>query len=244
METLDIAIAGIFGRYINRIQKSEKGLISFEPGAWDELTQELLLLKFPPVEQQNLERRSAIERSESPLVDINEDHASKIFLDLYHIEINSFYPTIIKKFIRQGIMASTPHAKIMSYLIDFRKHLKKIEYEGAAERGTSTVCKLWINYFYGKMPSLGIDSSLISGESRRIMGNIRSMISKSWVYIDTDEVIFKGTADQIRNIKSYLHDIGISCEESRIEWGIFFAKKKYLYVKDGVLVTRGFKYSE
>jgi hypothetical protein len=244
MNELNASIAGIFSRYVDKIKRSEKGVSSFEPGAWEELTQELLLLKFPEVERQNLERRSAIERSESPLVDINDLHSSKIFLDLYHIEIISFYPTIIKKFIKQGIMNSNPHTKIVSYLIDLRNDLKKMEHDGFVEKGISIVCKMWINYFYGKMESLNMDSSLISGEARRIMENIRYMIFNSWIYIDTDEIIFKGTTDNLFSITSYLKDIGISSEYSTIEWGIFFGKKKYIYVKDGVLTSKGFKYSE
>lgn len=244
MEQLDASIAAIFSRYIDKIEKNDKGNIFFEKGAWETLTQELLLLKFPQIEHQNLERRSSIERSPSPLVDINEDKEGIIILDLIHIEINSFYPTIIQKFIRQGIMASTPETRIVSYLIDFRKRLKKMEASGQVERGAATVLKLWINYFYGKMESLGLDHTLISGEAKRILGNIIPMVGNGWVYADTDELIIKARIDQCMPIQSYLNDIGISHEITRIEWGIFFRKKKFIYVKDGELVSRGFKYSD
>lgn len=141
-------------------------------------------------------------------------------------------------------MAPTPETRIVSYLIDFRKRLKKMEASGQVERGAATVLKLWINYFYGKMQSLGLDHTLITGESKRILGNIIPMVGSGWVYVDTDELMIKARVDQWTPIQSYLNDIGISHEITRIEWGIFFGRKKYIYVKDGVLVTKGFKYSD
>lgn len=238
MKEIDKILVDIFQHHSQSIIKDNR-ISVFSPGTYDLITNEICSIKFPDIRLSN----NTIHLTEKPssMVEINPEYTGQIIADLVNVGIVNFFPSIIKSFIENQIFSDTNLNRALIYLIDFRKRISLLD----SLEEVSMICKMWINYFYGRMNSLNMNPNLILGEANKILEHIKSIVGNNWVYIDTDEIYYryKGMND-FKEIQDYLTHKNIECDINDIQYGIFFAKKKYLIFNDGHLISRSFKFAK
>jgi hypothetical protein len=159
-------------------------------------------------------------------VEINEDYKLLLISDLFKLEVNALYPSVIFKYAQSGAIADDAIVRIFCWLWTNRGILKS---QYLSPEGYQ-VLKLWLNYFYGMIPKLEIEGiaftqEVVATKARQIMESFLKE-TEEWYYVDTDELFFYHS--DIREYETRIKALGLSYEITRIESAIFFAKKKYV----------------
>jgi len=221
-------VSKIFEYHVFDIERSQ-GFPQLERGGWEKIRDKLSLTRFPSIYREEKIPYAVpkdSELSKSPLVEINDDYKLLVISKVYRLEVNGLYPSIVIKYAQSGAIADDAIVRIFYWLWSNRILLKTQYLSGDGY----TVLRLWLNYFYGMMPKLGVkgtgfNQEVIATKARQIMEEFLKW-TEEWYYVDTDELYFYHS--DIREYRKKIISLGIPFEIEEIDHGIFFSKKKYL----------------
>lgn len=233
-------VSKVFESHVVDIE-SPLGFPQLARGAWKSISDKLTLTRFPSIRRDDpipFSRPKESELSKSPLVEINEDYKSLLISDLFKLEVNSLYPSVIFRYAQSGAIADDAIVRIFCWLWSNRTVLKTQYLSNEAYM----VLKMWLNYFYGMIPKLEIEGvsftqEAVATKAKQIMeGFLRQ--TEEWYHVDTVELFFYHS--DLREYEKRIKAFGLSYEITRIESAIFFAKKKY--VTGRIDKSAGFKH--
>lgn len=179
----------------------------------------------------------------------------KIISDIYLIEIDCFYPTIIKQLIESDILdTDKDFNKIFLIIYYFIENNKRTKLSHSFEKSTSVYSedlkkfyRTWINYAFVILSSTTTANTHLSrfGNTINIARYTRDVFEKimnelNWIYVDIDS-IYCYNKDKYE-INKIFNKHGISCSIEHIQYMYIKSEKKYLYIKEiGGIFYRGIK---
>ena len=223
MDKLDSYIISILQHHTKDLQKDQFGTIFLTSISWEKITDSFKGFKEWPYF--SIDKNIIINTgttSKTPQIEINETYRSLLINNFWRLDINILYPSIIYKYFKSGQIEDSSIVRIFCYFLENRKRLKSL-----LPPGQYLVFKLWINYFYGKIPSLGInlDHTMIVEQAKKVMEECKKE-TEEWYYIDVDTIFFYHS--DIKKYENTIKKLGFEFDVTQISSGVFFAKKKYI----------------
>ena len=243
MDTLDSHIISVIESYTDKVEKDKFGLNIFSPesNAWERILSSLSLLEFPHIKVDPETSLLAIMRAGGPIqttpgayVTINEDFKGYKLENIYRLEFHSLYPAIIHKFILAGRVEQS-----ISIRIFCRLWLQRSYYKGLLSSKGYEVLRLWINYFYGKIPKVApeLEQLEIVGEAKICLQSAQDAADE-WYYVDSDDLYF--VTEDLEAFKAHVSKSKLDFEITEIRKAVFFANRRYI-IGDQNTVMVGFK---
>jgi len=231
MDLLDTHIISVIESYTDAVEKDKFGLNIFSPesNAWDKILSSLSLLEFPHIKIEPEIPLMWSEKTLAPIltspkayVTINENFKGHKLENIYRLEFNSMYPAIIHKLILSGRVEQS-----ISIRIFCRLWLQRSYYKGFLSSRGNEVLRLWINYFYGKIPKIApeLNQLEIVGEAKKCLMSAQDAADE-WYYVDSDDLYF--TTENLEIFKDHVSRSKLDFEITKIKNAVFFAIRKYV----------------